>query len=129
MFAAPTGLAADSSIETSPIIAALQSYSNIHLRNINLRTYAADTPFEDFLRTEKLFLSEYLNSHVSDFLRYLTLYKFGGYYFDLDVVVQKSMDDIEPNFTGAEQPDVVAAGVISFDNGSTGRMMADECAR
>lgn len=99
------------------------------MRNINLSTYASDTPLADWLSSEKLFMSQYLNSHVSDFLRYLSLYKFGGTYMDLDVIVQKSLDDIEPNYAGAESENFVAAGVINFDYESVGRVMAELCAR
>lgn len=95
------------------------------MRNINLWSYAMGTPLEDWLLSDRLFLSKYLNSHVSDFLRYLSLYKYGGTYLDLDVVVQESFDNIEPNFAGAESENFVAAGVINFDYQSTGRMFAE----
>lgn len=39
---------------------------------------------------------------MSDFLRLIVLYKFGGIYLDLDVVVQKNLDELPANFVGKE---------------------------
>lgn len=39
---------------------------------------------------------------MSDFLRLLVLYRYGGIYLDTDVVVQKNLDDLPPNFVGKE---------------------------
>lgn len=88
-----------------------------------------DTPMEPWLLRDHLFESKFLNSHVSDFLRYLTLYKYGGTYLDLDVVVQTSLSAISPNFAGAESENYVAAGVINFDHNGMGHVMAELCVR
>lgn len=123
LFASPVGFRNDSTPH-SPIIQALESYSNIHMRNLNLFTYAVGTPAEDWLKNDHLFRSKYLNSHTSDFLRYLTMFKYGGVYLDLDVVVQKSFENVEPNFSGAESNEDVAAGVMSFDHTGYGHQVA-----
>lgn len=128
LFASPVGL----SNETNPnpfILKALQSYPNIYFRNINLWTYSSNTPLEDWFLSDELFLSKYLNSHVSDFLRYVSLYKFGGTYLDLDVVVQKTLENITTNYAGAESENFVAAGVISFENDGIGHEIAEMCIR
>lgn len=153
LFASPVGLLNDTD-KTSPIIIALQSYPNIFFRNINLWTYSVDTPLEDWFLSDALFQSQYLNSHVSDYLRYLSLYKFGGtylgnptkkiyhiskwlthtihqsnLYLDLDVVVQKTFENISANYAGAESQNFVAAGVINFDHDGIGHEIADMCVR
>lgn len=84
---------------------------------------------EKWLQNDDLFRSQYLNSHISDFLRYLSMYKFGGIYLDLDVIVQKSFENVEPNFSGAESADDVAAGVMSFDLDGIGHEVAKLCVR
>lgn len=66
--------------------------------------------------SDKLFSSQYLNSHVSDFLRYLSLYKHGGTYLDLDVIVLKSFENMTYNYAGAESENFVAAGVLNFQH-------------
>lgn len=65
---------------------------------------------------------------MSDMLRYLTLWKYGGIYLDLDVVVTSSLENLT-NFAGAEDWDDVAAGVMGFDMSELGRRMAGACVR
>ena len=33
----------------------------------------------------------YAVEHLADALRYITLYRYGGYYFDLDVIIMRSL--------------------------------------
>lgn len=61
-----------------------------------------DTPAEKFYQSGELFTSKYLIEHMSDFLRYIVLYKFGGIYLDTDVIVQKNLDELPVNFLGKE---------------------------
>lgn len=67
-----------------------------------------------------------MNSHTSDVLRYLTLWKYGGTYLDLDVVVRKPLDSIPANYAGAESVNFVAVGIINFDQ-SFGHQLAHMC--
>lgn len=39
---------------------------------------------------------------MSDFLRFLVLYKYGGIYLDTDVIVQKNLNELPANFLGKE---------------------------
>lgn len=91
--------------------------------------YSSNTPLADWFLSDELFSSQYLNSHVSDFLRYVSLFKFGGTYLDLDVIVQKSFENISANYAGAESENFVAAGVISFHNDGIGHEIAEMCIR
>lgn len=110
-----------------PIIEALLSYKNIYLRNVDLWKYSENTPLKNWMNNGKLLKSKYMNSHTSDYLRYVSLYKWGGVYLDLDVVVLDSFNNIEPNYAGAESPSYVAAGIISFDHDQVGHEIADMC--
>lgn len=69
LFASPVSFNNDT---LQSFVDVLLTYPNIHLRNVNLWTYSENTPIMDWIQTEKLFQSKYLNSHISDFLRYLT---------------------------------------------------------
>lgn len=69
LFASPSGFS--NSTPKEPIVSALETYPNIYMRNVNLWTYAQDTPVNEWIFEEKLFYSDYINSHTSDFLRYL----------------------------------------------------------
>lgn len=48
---------------------------------------------------------------------------------DLDVVVQKNLSSISPNYAGAESPNFVAAGVINLDHNGIGHVIAELCVR
>lgn len=69
LFASPSGFS--NSTPKSPVIMALESYPNIFMRNVNLWSYAGHTPVSQWIYEEELFYSSFLNSHTSDFLRYL----------------------------------------------------------
>lgn len=121
LFASPVGYSNKSQIS---IIEHLLAYPNIYFRNVNLWQYAKDTPIESWLNDGNIFQSKYMNSHVSDFLRYLSLYKFSGTYLDLDVIVKKDLGMIKPNYAGAESAAFVAAGIINVDTSEIGKHIA-----
>ena len=124
LFASPVGFRNKS---TLPIIDALLQYPNVHLRFLNITTYAEQTPLSEWMKSGEIFRSSYMNSHLSDILRYLSLWKYGGTYLDLDVVVKKTFENIPSNYAGAESERFVAAGLINFDHMNFGHQLADMC--
>lgn len=110
----------------SDVLDALLTYPNVHLYHLNMLQYARDTPLEDWIFTGALWNSKYLITHTSDVLRYLTLWKYQGTYLDLDVVMMRSLDTIEPNFAGAESDVYVNSAVMNFE-GKIGQNVADLC--
>ncbi|XP_013100115.1 lactosylceramide 4-alpha-galactosyltransferase [Stomoxys calcitrans] len=125
LFASPRYRSLNNS--NDPIVDAILSYDNVHLRNLNLWTYSAGTPAYDLLKDGSLFKSSYVLSHISDFLRYLTLWRWGGTYLDMDIVMLRSMEDVPPNYTGAESDSHLAAGVMNFAHDGFGHEIAEEC--
>lgn len=111
-----------------PIIDALLSYQNVHFNYLNLTQYAEHTPLADWLKTGELYRSQYVNSHTSDVLRFLSLWKYSGTYLDLDIVMLKSLDLLEPNYACAESYEDVAVGIINLENES-GHEIADHCVK
>lgn len=109
-----------------PIIDALLSYPNVHFNYLNLTQYAEQTPLAEWMKTGELFRSVYVNSHTSDILRYLSLWKYTGTYLDLDIVILKSLNVLKPNYAGAESKNFVAAGIINLEN-DDGHEIADLC--
>lgn len=99
----------------------LQTYGNVHVRNMNLWRYSFETPLFDWLKGNKLFDSAYLFEHMSDIVRAMTLYKYGGYHIDLDVIFQKNIDDLGEDFIGDDWSTVVNGAVIHFNNYGIGR--------
>jgi len=73
----------------SDIINNLSNFKNVYLRNINFVKYSDKTPMQDFVISNKIFTSNWPVSHASDLLRFLTLWKFGGTYLDLDIVLMR----------------------------------------
>ena len=85
LFLSPSKIA-DSSKQ---VIRQLLSYENIKIRRIYINNYVKHTPLEEWYASGILRTSRWPRSHMSDILRYLTLWKYGGIYLDLDVVVAK----------------------------------------
>jgi len=111
-----------------PLIDALLSYPNVHFNYLNLTQYAEHTPLGRWIKTGELYRSAYVNSHTSDILRYLSLWKYGGTYLDLDIIMLKPLNTLKPNFAGAESKTFVAAGIINLENDS-GHEIADRCVK
>ncbi|KAK0181003.1 hypothetical protein PV327_003325 [Microctonus hyperodae] len=113
--------------ETKNIIKQLMSYENIVIRHISLETYFENSPMSKWWNsTRGPNSSQWFTSHMSDVLRYLTLWKFSGIYLDLDVVILKSLEHLT-NFVCAESSIDIAAGAIGFDSLDVGRQFANAC--
>lgn len=93
----------------------LASYPNFKIRYINMTTFFTKTPLEHWYLSGNLKYSYWPQSHASDVLRYTLLWKFGGIYMDLDVVIMRSLEQVT-NFAGAESLSAVAAGIMSFSH-------------
>lgn len=102
---------------TSEYIQQLFTYPNIYFKYIYLPRLLENTPLEGWYRSKVLHYSVYARSHTSDLLRYLILWKFGGTYLDLDVIVTTPIEELEPNYAGAEDDEDVDAGIINFERG------------
>ncbi len=128
LFASPVGFR-DGLSHLPASIEALKTYPNIQLRNNNLWKYAENTPLEKWLGNSTLFESKDLNldEHLSNILRFLTLYKFGGIYLDTDVIVQQSFDDLGTNFAGDNGDAGIGSGILHFGRDKLGREMAEQC--
>lgn len=72
-----------------------------------------------------MFESAFLFEHMSDILRAITLYRYGGFYMDLDVIVQKNVDGLGDDFVGDDWDDVVNGAVLHLNNYGIGKRVAD----
>jgi len=114
-------------IGSDKLVQHLLTYPNIKFVYLNFGAYTKNTPIESLYRQDLLDKSEYAESHASDILRYLTLWKFGGIYLDLDIVVVKSLENLKLNFAAIESDVNVAAGIMGFENNGYGKMLAESC--
>ncbi|KAG5666937.1 hypothetical protein PVAND_014942 [Polypedilum vanderplanki] len=100
----------------SDLIEALLSYKNIHLRFLNPKEFSVGTILEDLFQKDKIKNSSYPVAHLSDILRVLLLYKYGGQYLDLDTITFTPVSFIrKENFACAESKNIVANGILNLD--------------
>ncbi|XP_017854039.1 lactosylceramide 4-alpha-galactosyltransferase-like isoform X1 [Drosophila busckii] len=112
----------------APIKATL-GYKNVQLRQLQLLEYVKDTPVEQWFQSGAIYNSSYIIIHMSDFLRLVTLYRYGGLYVDTDVVVLRSLEHVPPNFAALESDAFVANGVLSLAQTGIGHSIAESCLR
>lgn len=110
---------------SSPVLKALISYSNIYFRSVNWYNYAIYTPAQEWAKQDLIFTSPYYIAHLSDFIRLVTLYKYGGIHFDLDFIIQKSLDDIPMNFASAEHNDSISNAVFGIESNNVGHQIIE----
>lgn len=111
---------------------ALKSYQNIYLRNLDINSYSTDTPVEELIRSGRFYHTKYFNYHLSDILRFLTLWKYGGVYLDLDVVMLKSLEQLGSDYLVAESNTSVSSSGVYFSSNSSnndglGHKFAEMC--
>lgn len=106
------------------ILKQLMNYNNVRMKHLNFSRYINGSPIQELYDNLKIEASSFALSHASDVLRYLTLWRYGGIYLDLDVILIKSLEKLKPNFAGRESDHAVAAGVLSFSHDGDGHKWA-----
>lgn len=107
----------------------LKKFSNVKFRRVHIVEYAKGTPVEKLVASGALNRTRWPISHTSDVLRFLTLYKWGGVYLDLDMIVAKPLDDLPKNWAARESDDTIASSVLAFYRDEIGKMVADAALR
>lgn len=131
----------------------LLSQSNVHFRNVDLWTYARDTPVDELindalinneLQPSVMFFTNQLEENLADYLRFIrfgeirgnisclilslqifSLYKYGGICLELDVIVRKSMVPLGTNFVGLDVEDLALSSVLSLNQTGRGHWIAE----
>lgn len=111
------------------ILAELLKFGNVKFSRLHIIDYAKGTPLEDMVRDGALNRTRWRISHTSDVVRYLTLYKWGGIYLDLDTVCARPLDGLTKNWAARESQNNVAAGALSFSRNKLGRWVANAAMR
>lgn len=111
------------------IIDAVLSYENVQLNYVPIKEFSVDTPLEDFIKVGQLSESKFQSSHTADVLRFLSLFKYGGIYLDMDVIVLKPLNSIPPNFVGSENDDTIGSAIISMEKDGLGHEFANACVK
>jgi lactosylceramide 4-alpha-galactosyltransferase len=93
----------------------VENYANVQLISINVDEYMAGTVLDHWYHCTNWRNGSYHVNNLSNALRLLTVYKFGGYYFDLDIISVRSVTSYR-NFLAAESDKDVNNGVIHADS-------------
>ncbi|KAI9557890.1 hypothetical protein GHT06_014642 [Daphnia sinensis] len=107
-------LMTDDYVESASMSALTQNYPNLHVKAIDLTHFMMGTPLESWYLCTEWNRGWYAVAHLSDALRLLTVSKYGGYYFDLDVIHLRPVSAYR-NFAVAEDDYLVANGIIHAD--------------
>lgn len=93
-----------------------QNYDNIKIVHIDLAEYLTGTPLEKWYFCSDWNRGWFAVAHLSDALRFLTLFKFGGYYFDLDMIQLRPVTRLR-NFVVEEGTGKLGSSVIHVERG------------
>lgn len=109
----------DAQINANSTIAAqlTSHYKNVHLITVHLDDYLASTSLEHWYHCTDWRKGPHYVSHLSDGLRFLTVAKYGGYYFDLDVIQTRPVTYLR-NFVSMVTRDLIASCAFHADYGS-----------
>ncbi|XP_049820392.1 lactosylceramide 4-alpha-galactosyltransferase-like [Aethina tumida] len=113
--------------ESDRVINVLLSYKNIHIVHINIWRLIKGSPVENLFLSGKLEKSKYPITHASDIIRFLTMWKFGGIYLDLDMIFLKSFKTLPKNFGTAESTKIINSAVMGFENKGLGLSYVISC--
>lgn len=82
------------------------------------------------MAAEIMFLNKtFCLEHMADMIRYLSLYKYGGVYIDLDVISVRSFDSLPPNWVVKQSSNSLGAGALGLSKNKVGRAIADKIIR
>ncbi|XP_030243581.1 lactosylceramide 4-alpha-galactosyltransferase-like [Drosophila navojoa] len=107
------------------IIDALLSYKNIKFRELNIGTYILDTPITDWLKLNDFYRSSFLMHHLSDLLRLLTLYRYGGIYLDMDVMLLRTFEDLHLNYACSMGNQSISNSILGLEPKGFGHQLAE----
>lgn len=102
-----------------------ENFKNVLFRSFDPINFTIATPVEDFFRSGKHRNSMFYETHLADILRLVVLWKYGGLYFDLDVVVLKNFDKLGEDYLGKANEFVLMSGTMQFSGTGIGHTVAD----
>jgi len=89
--------------------------SRVSFFTIDIEDFAKNSPLDSFFSSSKLLQSDYRAAHTADALRLLILYKFGGFYLDIDYVVLNDLTHYK-NIVVGNKPESFNGGEITVTN-------------
>lgn len=111
------------------MIKLLNEFPNVFLRNVNMTLFANGTPMESLERSAKVYQSNVVAVHLSDVVRLLVLYRYGGIYMDMDMVALRSYDDLPTNFFAMEYDGYLNNGALGISRTGFGHQLYEKILR
>lgn len=105
----------------------IKKYNNVYFRSIDINDFSKGSPLEEFVQFEKYKVSKFYSSHLSDVLRYLLLWKYGGLFFDLDVVVLRNFNLLTENFVCKSTNNFLLSGTMHLNGTGIGHIVTEKC--
>ncbi|XP_050504855.1 alpha-1,4-N-acetylglucosaminyltransferase-like [Diabrotica virgifera virgifera] len=109
--------------DTDKIIEALLTYKNVKFVYANINQFSGGTFLENVVSpvfSDKF--GDVINDAIDSF-RYITLWKYGGIWIDLDMIVTKPLDDLPANFVGMESSKKVSTDILGFQADGPGHKL------
>ncbi|CAL1679630.1 unnamed protein product [Lasius platythorax] len=108
----------------------LQTYDNVYIRRVRLSRYVIDTPLESWFLANVREFSEnrdWLYKDFHDYIRMLTLWKFGGVTLNLNSIVLAPLDELT-TFAGVRDNRDMDIGVFGVDTSTNfGEKFVNAC--
>lgn len=105
----------------------IKANPNVYFRRIDIEQFSKTTPMEKFFESGRYKNSKHLSVHLADILRLVALWRYGGLYFDLDVVVIRNHKELGENFLAATTNIMLMSGTMQFSGNGVGHVFVDEC--
>jgi hypothetical protein len=97
----------------------MKYFRNVRFRTIDISQFVQGTRVQRLYASGRITKSKFYLSHCSDMLRFLLVHKYGGIYFDQDVLSLKPIPDhlADANFLVEERDDILASAVFKMNQG------------
>eukprot|EP00095_Tigriopus_kingsejongensis_P004077 maker-scaffold1580_size34946-snap-gene-0.9 protein:Tk04077 transcript:maker-scaffold1580_size34946-snap-gene-0.9-mRNA-1 annotation:"lactosylceramide 4-alpha-galactosyltransferase" len=94
----------------------LASLANVQILQVDVSKFVEGTLVEHLWASGQVQGSRWFLSNLSNLLRFLLIYEYGGMYLDQDVLCLKRVPDALSNFVGLVEPKRVASGIFQLES-------------
>ncbi|XP_073953380.1 lactosylceramide 4-alpha-galactosyltransferase-like [Choristoneura fumiferana] len=96
-------------------------FLNVHFYRANISTYALHTPLEEIFNGSLTSHGKRHHRRMAEYLKFLTLYHYGGLVVDLDMLVTAATDHLGSNWLVREDDGRIGSAVVSLSRDRVGR--------
>ena len=91
--------------------------NNVHFVKVNIDSLVVGTPVEDLWKSGQIQSTKYKLNNISNLLRLVLMYNFGGMYLDSDVLFLKTLPvENNSNFIAAEEKNGLNNAIMRFES-------------